>query len=45
MGGEDPDPGAGADADGAVLGAAASPEAALESCKGFTHVVSLVDEL
>jgi len=44
----DPDPEGGADEDGAVVEVvptSPSPEAALGSCKGFTQVVSLVDEL
>lgn len=45
--GADPDPGAGVDIDGAVVEevASLSPEAALGGCKGFTQVVSWVDEL
>jgi hypothetical protein len=44
--GADPGAGAGVDVDGAVVEvASASPDAALGGCKGFTQVVSWVDEL
>jgi hypothetical protein len=44
--GADPDPDAGVDGGGAVVEVALpSPEAALGGCKGFTQVVSWVDEL
>jgi hypothetical protein len=45
--GADPDPDAGVDGGGAVVVVVAfpSPEAALGGCKGFTQVVSWVDEL